>query len=98
MEAEGQAARMSKNIKKLKQNVEDLEVRLMSHNIVVYNVPEQVNQDIYKTVSDIFLKMLKIPDQLFHSEKHPVAPVQIDVATGWERQTIKIDQLLLSLY
>ena len=80
MEAEGQAARMSKNIKKLKQNVQDLEVRLMSHNIVVYNVPEQVNEDIYKTVSDIFLKTLKIPDQLIHSEKHPVAPVQIDVA------------------
>ena len=80
MEAEGQAARMSKNIKKLKQNVEYLEVRLMGHNIVVYNVPEQVNENIYKTVSDIFLKMLKIPDQLIHSEMHPVSPVQIDMA------------------
>ena len=64
METEGQAARMSKDIEKLKKDFEDLEVRSMSHNIVLYNVPEKANEDIYKPVSDFFTKMLKLPDQI----------------------------------
>ena len=80
METEGQAARMSKDIEKLKKDFEDLEVRSMSPNIVLYNVPEKANEDIYKTVSDFFTKMLKLPDQLVLSERHPVTPVQVDTA------------------
>ena len=80
METEGQSARMSRDIEKLKRDFEDLEVRSMSHNIVIYNVPEQAREDIDKTVTDCFTKMLKLPDHPILSERHPVAPVQVDIA------------------
>ena len=80
METEGHATRMFKDIAKLKRDFEDLEIRSMSHNIVIYNLPEQDNEDIYKTVTDVMKEKLKIPEHLIQSKTHPIAPVQIDTA------------------
>ena len=80
LEAEGQIIRMEGSIDRLNSKCEDLQLRSMSNNILVYNVPEQKGEVTYDLVMDILRNQVKIPDSFIHSERNPVAPVQVDIA------------------
>ena len=80
LEAEGQIIRMEGSIHRLSSKCEDLQLRYMSNNLLVYNVPEQRGEVAYDLVMDIFQNKIKIPDHLIHSERNPAAPVQVDIA------------------
>ena len=79
-EAEGKMTRMSIKITTLRDKCEDLHLRSMNRNILIYNMKEQQGEDIYAVVYDVFSKKLKIPDSYIHSERNPTAPVQVDIA------------------
>ena len=64
----------------LKSRCEDLQLRSMNQNIHIHNVQEERGEDKNKLVSDIFVKNLKVPEQLFNSEKHLAGPILIDIA------------------
>ena len=79
-EADGKMTRMAVRINDLKNKYEDLQLRSMNKNILIYNIKEQQEEDIYSIVHDVLTTKLKIPEKLIHSEKYPAAPVQVDVA------------------
>ena len=79
-ESEGKTTCTNSQVASLKSKCEDLEFRAMKTNIVIYNVPEKQNEDIYNVIEDLLANKLRIPDDLIHSCRHPAALVQIDVA------------------
>ena len=79
-EAEGKMTRMNLKIATLRDKCEDLHLRSMSRNILIYNIKEQEHEDIYAVVYDVLSNKLKIPDNYIHSERNPTAPVQVDIA------------------
>ena len=78
-EAKGRVHRMEKDINILKSQNEGLQVRSISQNILIHNVDEVSGEDLYKIVHDFFKQKLQIAEYLVHSDKHPAAPVQIDI-------------------
>ena len=79
----------------LRSKCEDLQLRSMSHNILIHNVQEERGEDVYKVVCNILLNNLKIPVQLLNSDEHPAAPVLIDIAhrigkPGWKPRPIVV--------
>ena len=92
---EGNAMRMDSEIDRLKAKCEDLQLRSMSHNILIHNVQEERGENVYKVVCNILLNSLNIPEQLLNSEEHPAAAVLIDVAhrigkPGWRPRPIVV--------
>ena len=80
--------RMDSEIARLKAKCEDLQLRSMSHNILIHNVQEERGKN-----------SLKMPKQLLNSEEHPAAPVLIDVAhrigkPGWRLRPIVMKSAL----
>ena len=79
-EADGKMIRMAKKINDLQDKCENLQLRSMNKNVLIYNIKEHQGEDIYQVVHDVLTTKLKLPEELIHSEKNPVAPVQVDVA------------------
>ena len=96
-EAEGRMDRMSREITKLNTKIEDLQVRTMSSNILIRNLPEQQPENIYEVVHDVLANKLKIPNSLLHSPSNPAAPVQVDIAHRMGMAKKKIRPIVVKL-
>ena len=79
LQTEGQIIRMECSIDRLSSKCEDLQLRSMSNNLLVYNVPEQSGEVTYDLVMDVLQNKenkVKISELLIHSERNSV---QIDI-------------------
>ena len=79
-ESDGLISKLTAKVSYLEAKLENVEIHSMKKNIVIYNMPEEMGENLYSKVEVFLSRNLQIPqDQLF-SRDNPSAPVRIDIS------------------
>ena len=78
-ESEGLITKLSSKVTLLEAKLEKVEMHSMKKNVVVYNIPKEMGENLHQKVEDFLARNLQIPQEQLFSKDNPAAPIRIDV-------------------